>query len=101
MDRPESISIDYSKWFMSTDSKSLCETKYLVEIQKDTIKDLQRSLDVVTEQRDNAEDLLDKYRRGENEPFLEEQLSLGQGIISEEDRRSLLEINRSKEDNYE
>lgn len=101
MDRPESISIDYSKWFMSTDSKSLCETKYLVEIQKDTIKDLQRSLDVVTEQRDNAEDLLDKYRRGENEPSLEEQLSLGQGIISEDDRRSLLKINRSKEDNYE
>jgi len=69
MDRAESIVVDYSKWYMSNNGLSLSEAKYLNEIQQYKIKDLEQDVKIIKEQRDNAEHLLDEYRKGDKSPF--------------------------------
>lgn len=67
MDRAESIAVDYSKWYMSNNNSSLHDIKYLNEIQKYKIKDLEMDIRKIKEELDNDELLLDKYRKGEME----------------------------------
>lgn len=65
MDRAESLAVDYSKWFMSNNDLSLHDIKYLNEIQKYKINELESTVRKFKEERDNAELLLNKYRKGE------------------------------------
>lgn len=103
MDRPKSIAIDYSKWFMSNNDSSLREFKYLVDLQKNQIKDLKTTLNTVIEQRDNAEGLLNEYRKRETDPFSGDEDNLWHGIISEEEsyafRQQLSNNEYNKEEN--
>lgn len=69
MDRAESIVVDYSKWYMSNNGLSLSEAKYLNEIQQYKIKGLEADVKIIKEQRDNAEQLLEEYRKGDKSPF--------------------------------
>lgn len=69
MDRAESLAVDYSKWFMSNNDLSLHDIKYLNEIQKYKINELESTVRKFKEERDNAELLLNKYRKGEMDTY--------------------------------
>lgn len=62
---------------MSNNDSSLREFKYLVDLQKNQIKDLKTTLNTVIEQRDNAEGLLNEYRKRETDPFSEMKIIYG------------------------
>ena len=57
----------------------------LVDLQKNQIKDLKTTLNTIIEQRDNAEGLLNEYRKREIDPFSGDEDNLWHGIISEEE----------------
>lgn len=60
MDREITNKIDYTKWFISSNNMSFVDMKHLLNLQKAKIKDLESTVEVVTEQKNNAEALLEK-----------------------------------------
>ena len=66
MDREITIKIDYTKWFISSNNMSFVDMKHLLNLQKAKIKDLESTVEVVTEQKNNAEALLEKSSKNDD-----------------------------------
>lgn len=66
MDTARTVAIDYPRWYMSSDAKSISENKYLKELNDYKIKSLESIVDKLTEERESREKLLDQYRKHEH-----------------------------------
>lgn len=93
MDTPITIAIDYPKWYMSCDDKTISENKYLNEIKDFKIKSLESAVNKLTEERESQEKLLDEYRKHEHKDDGLESIDYistsTEGLISEEDATKL------------
>ena len=93
MDTPITIAIDYPRWYMSSDAKSISENKYLNEIKDFKIKSLESAVNKLTEERESQEKLLDEYRKHEHKDDGLESIDYippsCKGIVSDEEAMKL------------
>lgn len=66
MDREITIKVDYTKWFLSSNNMSFIDMKHLLNLQQVKIKNLESTVEVVTEQKNNAEALLEKSSKNDD-----------------------------------
>lgn len=86
MNHSDTIAIDSDKWYMSFDDKSIAEARTLCKLKDEQIKELKEEVECLKEQRDNQAQALEQYSNQENEDM---DISLGRGIISDEEAREL------------
>ena len=93
MDTPITVAIDYPRWYMSSDAKSISENKYLNEIKDFKIKSLESAVNKLTEERESQEKLLDEYRKHEHKDDGLESIDYippsCKGIVSDEEAMKL------------